>query len=57
MEGILLKESESDDTGNLQRQFLIIRKNVASNQFYDLHQRTFLVEDRHDLISVCYKFR
>ena len=33
MEGILLKESESDDTGNLQRQFLIIRKNVASNQF------------------------
>ena len=37
VECILLKESQTDDSGDLQCQFLVIRKYITTNQFYDLH--------------------
>ncbi len=55
MECILLEEAQTDDSGNFQRQFLVIRKNITTNQFYDLHQVAFLVQDRHQLISFVYE--
>ena len=57
MESILLKEAKADDSGNLQSQFLVIRKNVTADQFDDLHQRAFLIQDRHQLVSVSHEFR
>ena len=57
VEGVLLEEAQTDDSGNFQCQFLVIRKNVASNQLDDLHQGALLIQDCHELISVCYKFR
>ena len=47
VEGILLQESQADDTGNFQNQFLIIGQYVTSDQFYDFHQGTFTVQDCH----------
>ena len=57
MKSVLLKESETDHSGNLKCQFLVIRKNIASDKLNDLHERTFLVEDSHDLVSVINEFR
>ena len=56
MEGILLKEAKSDDSGNLKSQLLIIREYITADQFNDLHQRAFLIQDRHQLISVSHEF-
>ena len=57
MKSVLLEEAQTDDSGNFQRQFLVIRKNVASDQLDDLHQGALLIQDCHELIPVCYKFR
>ena len=56
MESVLLKKAQTDHSCDFQSQLLIVRKNIASDQLYDFHQRAFLVKDRHDLISVCDKF-
>ena len=57
VKSVLLQEAQTDDSGDLQRQLLIIRKNIASDQLDDLHKRAFLVEDSHDLVSVINEFR
>ena len=51
MEGILLKETEADDTGNFQHQLLIVREYITSDQLYDFHKTAFCVQKSHDLIS------
>ena len=55
MEGILLQEAQTNHTGDLKCQLLIIRKHIATDQFYDLHEAAFLVQDSHELISVIHK--
>jgi len=57
VKSVLLEEAQTDDSGNFQRQFLVIRKNVASDQLDNLHQGALLIQDCHELIPVCYKFR
>ena len=56
MEGVLLEEAQTDYSGNFQSQLLVIRENITSDQLNDLHEGAFLVQDSHELISVCYKF-
>ena len=56
MERILLKESKTDNPCNLQSQLLVIRKNITTDQLNDFHQRALLVQNRHQLITVAYKF-
>ena len=55
MERILLQEAQTNHTGNLKSQLLIIRKHIAADQFYDLHKTALLVQDRHDLVSVVHE--
>ena len=43
MERILLQESQPYDFCNLKYQFLVIRKNVPSDQLYNLHQAALLI--------------
>ena len=57
VKSVLLQEAQTDNPGDLQRQLLVIRKNIASDQLDDLHKRAFLVEDSHDLVSVINEFR
>ena len=52
MERILLQEAQTNHTGDLKSQLLIIRKHIATDQLYDLHQAALLVQDRHELVSV-----
>ena len=57
MEGVLLQEAEADDPGDLERQLLVVRKDVVSDQLDDLHQAAFLVQDGHQLIPVVDEIR
>ena len=57
MECILLKKTEADHAGNLQHQLLVIRQDVASDQFYDLQQTALLVEEGHQAVAVVHKLR
>ena len=41
MESVLLKETETDNLGDLENELLVIRENIGSDQFYDLHQAAF----------------
>ena len=52
MESVLLKETETDNLGDLENELLVIRENIGSDQFYDLHQAAFLIQDRDELVTV-----
>lgn len=52
MESVLLKETETDNLGDLEDELLVIRENIGSDQFYDLHQAAFLIQDRDELVTV-----
>ena len=41
--GILLQISQTNNSCDLQRQLLIIRKYIRTDQLYDFHQCTFLI--------------
>ena len=34
MESVLLKETETDNLGDLENELLVIRENIGSDQFY-----------------------
>ena len=53
---ILLQESQTDHTGNLQNKLLIIRKDIASDQLDDLKQAAFLIQKGHQAVAVIHKF-
>ena len=57
VESVLLQESQTDDPGDFQNQLLVIGQDVASDQFDDLHQGAFLVEQCHHPVAVVHKFR
>ena len=40
---ILLQETETDHTGDLKNQFLVVREYVASDQLYDFQQAALLI--------------
>ena len=43
MECVLLKESQTDDSGNFQNQFLIVRQHIASDQLDDFQKTALLI--------------
>ena len=55
MEGILLQKAQTDHSGNLQDQLLIIRQNIRTNQLYNLHQAALLCQKSHETVAVIYK--
>ena len=57
MEGVLLKEAQADDSGDFQRQLLVVRKDVVSDQLHDLHQAALLVQNGNQLVSVVDEIR
>ena len=55
MEGILLKEADTDHFCNFQNQFLVIWKYVSADQLYNFHQAAFLGKKIDNPVAVIHK--
>ena len=57
MVGVLLQEAQPDHAGNLQKELLILRQDVRTDELYGLHQLILCIQDRHDPRAVLHEFR